>query len=102
MDAFMYQLMKYRQCRFLWTHLHLVLDGKIFTELRRLARDSIALKPLCDILRGNPYTNSYEEYRLVQGHLRKFIGELNSRSNKGFDLTFPIELNILWADAHGS
>jgi len=102
MNAFMYQLMKYKECRYLWEHLHLVLDGKIFAALRTLARNNIALEPLYDILRKNPYTISLKEYQLVQEHLRKFIEELNSRSNKEFRLTSPIELNLLWADGHKS
>jgi hypothetical protein len=102
MDAFMYQLMKYPKYQLLWKYLHLVLDGKVFAALRALARNSIALNPLCDILRKDPYTISFEEYQRVQEHLRRFIQELNNRSNKEFDLTSPIQLNILWADGHKS
>ena len=104
MDAFMYQLMKYQESRYLWECLHLLLDGKIFAALRTLTADSCVLRngQLGEILRKNPYTITLEEYQHVQEQLRKLIRELNCRPNMEFKLTSPIQLNLLWADGHRS
>ncbi len=99
MDAFMYQLMKYQECRYLWPVLHLVLDNKIFASLRAHMTNRHALQgePIGEILRKNPYTITFGEYQTVQKHLREFIQELNRRVGMEFELNSPIQLNILWA-----
>lgn len=102
LDAFMYQLMKYQECRYLWEHLHLLLDRKIFAVLHALAKDSTALKAADGILTRNPYTISFAEYQFVQKHLQEYVEELNNRPNMEFKLTSPIQLNLLWADGHRS
>jgi hypothetical protein len=101
-DTFMHQLIKYEECRFLWPHLHLVLDARVFAALRTLARDSTALRTASGILDKNPYRISIEQYKTVQEQLREFVGELNLRPNHEFNLSSRIQLNLLWADAHRS
>jgi prepilin-type processing-associated H-X9-DG protein len=100
LDTFMHQLVKYPECRFLWADLHLVLDNRVFAVLHTLARDSVALRVVDDILTQNPYTISGEQYKHVQTQLREFVEELKSRPGQGFDLGSRIQLNILWADGH--
>jgi hypothetical protein len=98
LDTFMHQLVKYPEYRFLWADLHLVLDNKVFAVLHTLARGSVALRAVDDILIQNPYTISGEQYKRVQTQLREFVEELNSRPGQEFGLGSRIQLNILWAD----
>lgn len=100
LDVFMHQLMKYEECRFLWAQLHLALDRKVFEALRALARDSVALKSASGTLSRNPYTIAPKQYQFVQRQLQEFVVELNHRRNAEFEITSPIQLNLLWADGH--
>jgi hypothetical protein len=102
LNTFMHQLMKYKECRFLWADLHLVLDTGVFKALGRLAVNSRALQSerTDSVLTQNPYTIPYREYKLVQRRLRKFVGELNRRPGNEFRLTSRIELNLLWTNGH--
>lgn len=100
LDTFMYQLVKYPECRFLWKDLHLVLDSRVFAALHTFAGDSVALRTIDSILTQSPYTISAEQYKCVQTRLREFVEELKSRPGHGFDLDSRIQLNILWADQY--
>jgi hypothetical protein len=98
LNTFMHQLMKYQEPRYLWEDLHLVLDQRVFTALRKLVPRSITLQKVDNVLTLNPYTISTDQYKSVQRQLREFISELGRRPGRGFDLNSRIQLNLLWVD----
>ena len=95
LNTFLYQLMKYEQCRPLWNQLHLPLDNRVFKALKSL--DSPTLEPIKEILGRSAYSLSLKEYGKVQMTLWKLIEELNERPVIGYQLKSRIELNVLWA-----
>ena len=98
LNTFLHQLMKFKQCQPLWRHLHLPLDGLVFDELKALAKESQALKPVAKLFDQVPYSIKLEDYKLIQKALMKYVNELNRQSAVKPKLTSRIEFNpILWA-----
>jgi len=96
LNTFLFQLVKYEQCRPLWNVLHLPLDGRVLKKLRSLC--SPALQSIGGILSSPPYSLSYAEYIQVQDALSQLVVELNRRPDVEFRLESRIELNLLWVN----
>ena len=94
LNTFMHQLMKYEAARPLFPFLHLPLDARVFTQLKRIASPSIT--PHKNIFSQSPYSVPYANHLVVQEALWQFIRELNARANVEFQLSSRIELNWLW------
>lgn len=94
LNTFMHQLMKYESARPLFNCLHLPLDARVFSKLRRIRSPS--LMPLRNTFAGSPYSLPYERHEIVQDALWPFLDDLNSRRGAGFQLTSRIDLNWLW------
>lgn len=94
LNTFMYQLMKYEPCRPLLPALHLPLDARVFSALRRL--NAPALKSVQCSFRSSPYVLSYAQYQNIQSALFEFVKELNLRPQAEFKVKYRIELNWLW------
>lgn len=94
LNTFMYQLMKYEQARALYPMLHLPLDARVFSQLRRIR--SQALGSVADLLAKSPYSLNYPSHIKVQNALRALLAELNARPGAEFQVRATIELNLLW------
>ena len=97
-NTFMYQLMKYQACRYLWNDIHLILDNVAFRRLHGLSGHYSSLKPIASLLQRNPYKIDYKDYLNIQTQLWQFVDQLNQRSGGQYQISSRIELNsVLWA-----
>ncbi|MGV8991279.1 MAG: hypothetical protein ACOH1Q_07735 [Thiobacillus sp.] len=94
LNTFMHQLMKYEEARPLFGCLHLPLDARVFSKLRRV--NSSALRDFKVTFELSPYSLPYATHTAIQAALRSFIDELNARPTVGFQVRSRIELNWLW------
>lgn len=94
LNTFMHQLMKYEPCRPLLPVLHLPLDARVFSALRRLK--SPALNSVLSKLTSSPYSLPYTDHKAIQLALLSFMQELNARPKAAFSVGSRIELNWLW------
>lgn len=94
LNTFMYQLCKYPEAQHLLPFLHLPLDARVFTSLKRMK--PIALSQHKKLLKSSPYALNYRRHIRLQKLLLNFVSELNQRSQSQFKVRFRIELNWLW------
>jgi len=94
LNTFLHQLMKYEKARPLVPFLHLPLDARVFSKLRRFKSSS--LSGVQGFLTGSPYALEYEAHIQIQQALLALVAELNKRPRVGFRLCSRIELNWLW------
>lgn len=100
LNTFMYQLMKYKRFRLLWSHLHLPLDGRVFQAFKQaqeMLPASCAIQEINNCI-GNrtAYSISYADYQFIQNKLWDFISDLNRRQGAQFLISSRIELNYFW------
>ena len=95
MNTFMHQLMKYERFRCLWDQLHLPLDARVFSALRRWKSPTARL--IVEKLgERTTYAITFDDYRFTQEALWDLIAELNARPGATVKIGSRIELNFLW------
>jgi hypothetical protein len=94
LNTFLHQLIKYEEARPLLPLLHLPLDARVFSKLRRFKFSSLSRAQ--GFLTGSPYALQYEAHIKIQKALLALVAELNERPGVEFKLSSRIELNWLW------
>ena len=98
LNTFMYQLMKFENCRPLFKHLHLPLDRRVFNTLRSPKLPFSGKEKIQPILRKSPYAIEYSEYQEAQNALWSVVKAINKQPGQTITLTSRIELNcFLWS-----
>ena len=106
--ALLHQLMKYKECRWIYANLHLPLDSRVsknlgsrrWKEYKSLFPEEI-IKKYFDSTEGkvqSAYSLSYDDYKKIQDALKDLVKKLNNRPGVEYKLKSRIELNmLLWA-----
>jgi hypothetical protein len=92
-NTFMHQLTKYPQAHHIIKYLHLPLDARVFSKLRRVKYSSI--KKYKNLLDRSPYLLKYRHHIRLQKQLEHLVNDLNARKNSQITI-IRIELNCLW------
>ncbi len=100
LNTFMYQLMKFENCRPLFKYLHLPLDRRVFDALRSTKLSFSGKEKIQAIIRKSPspYTIKYSGYKEFQNALWSVVKVINKQPGQTITLTSRIELNcFLWS-----